>query len=334
MKKFLLPENGNFYKANLHCHSTISDGRMTPEEIKEVYKEKGYSIVAYTDHELMIPHHELSDENFLAMTGYEVGVDKRINPGEPQTTCHICFVALSPDIDKHPFYNKEKNNYAWGNAAKLAPLYAKYDENEPDFIKTYSAECVSEMMRIGREKNFFVTYNHPTWSIQNAYDYLPYKGMHAMEIFNNSCLVNGYEDYNPRVYDDFLRSGTRLYCIGADDNHGTIDACGCYIKIKADKLEYNTIGKALLDGNFYASNGPEIYDLFVEDDKVVVTCSPAAKVTMMTGYRKAGIVRPDGDTPLTRAEFTLNPNQVYFRLTVTDKNGNHACTNAYFIDEL
>ena len=33
MKKFLLPENGNFYKANLHCHTNISDGKRTPEEI-------------------------------------------------------------------------------------------------------------------------------------------------------------------------------------------------------------------------------------------------------------------------------------------------------------
>ena len=35
MKKFLLPESGNYYKANLHCHSTYSDGRLTPEELKE-----------------------------------------------------------------------------------------------------------------------------------------------------------------------------------------------------------------------------------------------------------------------------------------------------------
>ena len=33
MKKYLLPENGNFYKANLHCHSTFSDGKWTPEEL-------------------------------------------------------------------------------------------------------------------------------------------------------------------------------------------------------------------------------------------------------------------------------------------------------------
>lgn len=34
MKHFLLPETGHFYKANLHCHSTVSDGSRTPEEIK------------------------------------------------------------------------------------------------------------------------------------------------------------------------------------------------------------------------------------------------------------------------------------------------------------
>ena len=53
MKKYLLPESGNFYKANLHCHTTLSDGRLTPEEIKELYKSQGYSIVAYTDHNIL-----------------------------------------------------------------------------------------------------------------------------------------------------------------------------------------------------------------------------------------------------------------------------------------
>ena len=34
----------------------------------KAYLNKGYSIVAFSDHELMIPHNELSDENFLAIT--------------------------------------------------------------------------------------------------------------------------------------------------------------------------------------------------------------------------------------------------------------------------
>ena len=34
MKKYLLPENGKFYKANLHMHTNVSDGQMSPEETK------------------------------------------------------------------------------------------------------------------------------------------------------------------------------------------------------------------------------------------------------------------------------------------------------------
>ena len=46
MHKYLLPEKGKFYKANLHSHSTVSDGHWTPEEMKQRYMEKGYSIIA------------------------------------------------------------------------------------------------------------------------------------------------------------------------------------------------------------------------------------------------------------------------------------------------
>ncbi len=42
MRKYLLPKEGSFYKANLHCHTTVSDGGMTPEEIKNLFKSKGY----------------------------------------------------------------------------------------------------------------------------------------------------------------------------------------------------------------------------------------------------------------------------------------------------
>ena len=30
--------NGNWYKGNLHSHTTVSDGKMTPEQSVEVYK--------------------------------------------------------------------------------------------------------------------------------------------------------------------------------------------------------------------------------------------------------------------------------------------------------
>ena len=110
MKFFLIPEKGKFYKANLHCHTTVSDGRRTPAEIKADYMAQGYSIVAYTDHELMYPHPELSDDSFLAMNGYEMSVN---SPGEVwgrQRVCHICLVATRDDIEKQVCWNRKRGH--------------------------------------------------------------------------------------------------------------------------------------------------------------------------------------------------------------------------------
>ena len=52
MKKFEL--SGKSYKANLHCHTTVSDGHYSPEEVKEYYKAHGYSVIAFTDHEILL----------------------------------------------------------------------------------------------------------------------------------------------------------------------------------------------------------------------------------------------------------------------------------------
>ena len=40
----------NLY-ANLHTHSTHSDGVFTPEEMVKVAKREGYKAVAITDHD-------------------------------------------------------------------------------------------------------------------------------------------------------------------------------------------------------------------------------------------------------------------------------------------
>ena len=33
MKVDFLPSGGKFYKVNMHCHTTISDGKQTREEV-------------------------------------------------------------------------------------------------------------------------------------------------------------------------------------------------------------------------------------------------------------------------------------------------------------
>ena len=76
MKKYILPEGLNWYRANFHCHTVHSDGAYTPEKVKEVYKNHGYSIVAYTDHDVLLDHSDLNDDGFLALTSCEYAINE------------------------------------------------------------------------------------------------------------------------------------------------------------------------------------------------------------------------------------------------------------------
>ena len=341
MRKYLLPEGGKFFKANLHCHTTVSDGKRTPEEIKELYKKNGYSIVAYTDHDIMIPHDDLNDEDFLAMIGYEMEINAPVTPkGEPfkqHKTCHICMVGLSPDV-KQVCWHRSK--YLFGNAPNYRE-FARFDDSIPDFERSYNPECINEIMRRGREGGFFVTYNHPVWSQEEFTDYIKYEGMHAMEIVNYSCLNSGFDDYNPKIYDDILRSGKRIYCAANDDNHNNqpddspkSDSLGGFNMIKAEKLDYEHIGKALLAGDFYASEGPIITSLYVEDGNVFVECENAKRINYHSDIRQSRSAAAPKDGYITSASFPIGENHKYFRITVIDEQGRHADTRAYFVDEL
>lgn len=341
MKKYLLPENLNSYKANLHCHTTISDGSWTAEQMKDEYKKRGYSIIAYTDHNMMIDHHkELSDGEFLALRGFEVQIAQSANDTTALTpkTCHICSIALDPDNLIQPCVSQKHLDH-WRFYKKPAVDWITYDKSIPDFEYAYTPERINAFINEVRKQGFFVTYNHPVWSLETLDEFAAYEGMNAMEICNYGCYVDGYEDYNPYIYDQMLRAGKRIFCIGADDNHnrGKIperDSFGAFTVIYAEKLDYKTVTDAMLRGDMYASQGPLINSLWVEDGVVHVTTSPARRIYIgaETRYSKS-VIAEDGKL-LTEAEFKLPEKFGYFRITVEDECGRHANTRAYFLDEL
>lgn len=334
MRKYLLPQDGKFYKANLHCHSDLSDGALSPQELKDLYKANGYSVLAYTDHEILIPHNELTDDSFIALSGFEAQFDENNRyPGRAhEKKCHICFIAGTPDMVKQPC---RKEDYAYiGNAKKYWDSVQIDEENSP-FEREYSPESINRMMEIAREKGFFITYNHPAWSLENYEQYMNYDGMHAMEIFNTGAEMLGYQSYASHVYDDMLRGGKKVFAVAADDTHnGKSDACVGFVMIKAKELKYEAITEALFKGNFYASTGPEIYEIFIEDNEIHIHCSDAVMVSLTTDRRTSRCACAENGKLINEVVFNFDFACEYFRITVKDINGNHADTNAYFTEEL
>ena len=335
MKKYLLPRDGQFYKANLHCHSTLSDGRLTPEELKQIYKDAGYSVLSITDHELMVPHRDLSDPDFLMMTGFEISFTEEKRWNDDPKTCHLCFVALNETEENQPCFHRTK--YLDEEGFKLA----KFDPAEPDFEREYTPECINRAIAIGREKGFFITYNHPVWSLERFAEYSRYEGMHAMEICNYSSVVSGWDEYNPRVYEDFLHQNKRIFVQGADDNHNRQqpdhpkwDSFGAFTVLKAPALTYKDIADALVKGHFYASQGPAIKGLWLEDDVLHVECSPAVRVYCITKARRCMAGYGENGGLAEHAAFQIRPSDGYVRISIQDEKGNRADSNAYFTDEL
>ena len=311
----LIPQEGKFYKANLHSHCTASDGVLTPRQAKDLYKKNGYSIYAYTDHNVLNYFKELTDPEFLVLCGYELDVYSDRGDGSFWKTYHLNAIARDPE---------------------RAVFIPKPERYEPD--------SVNQVIRRLREANYIVNYNHPGWSSQEPSDYLPLEGLTAMEIYNHGCEVLTHDGIAHLHYDLMLKHGMRLYCIATDDNHNfelrpdstcqISDACGGWTMIKAPELSYPAVIDAFDAGHFYCSFGPEIYAYYLEDGRLCVDCSPVCSV-----FLKSDTIGASGQLvhlrdDITHAEFDLSKlkrNERFVRLELEDSRHTAAYTNPYYL---
>lgn len=103
------------YRANLHSHTNLSDGTLTPEQMVQAYQEKGYSILAITDHEAPYDHTALSTDDFLMLTGYEAYI-------RPSPTCE--FDLFKPEIHLNLLAKDPHNTAIIGWDPQFLQVYA------------------------------------------------------------------------------------------------------------------------------------------------------------------------------------------------------------------
>ena len=337
MKKYFIHPDQKQYKANLHAHTCLSDGKLTPEELKKAYKEQGYSILAITDHERPQPHTDLNDDSFLTITGYEAYV-------RPSEQCvydlyapeiHVNLFAREADNDAYICYNEAYCKYI-----KDPALREKLNKVGSCETRKYSVEYINKFIKTAVDHGYLVAYNHPVWSMEEESWVLNYENIFSLEMDNYGCFQTNATEYNGALYDKLLRKGRRWACHGGDDNHNSYpfdsqysDSFGAFTMILPEALEYGSVIAAMEKGAMYSSTGPAIYEISMEGDTVHVVCSEAKEIILSTGSKGPKIaIAPEGET-ITSADLKVDGRAEYFRICVVDEKARKASSRGFFKDE-
>lgn len=327
-----ISENSKQFKANLHCHSTLSDGRLSPEALVDAYKAHGYSILAITDHEYPCDHTALSSPDFLLLTGYEAYLrpskNNEYNKMKPEI--HMNLLAKEPHNTTFVCYDR--------NFCKFIPiaLAESLKHAGPEGAHRYDPAFINMFISEARKAGYLVTYNHPCWSMENPADILKYEGYFSLEIYNTSSYMINHCEQNIALFDTLLRNGKFPFVHGADDNHNLVpfddllnDSFGAWTMICAEELTYPAVIDALEKGNFYASTGPSIYELDIQGSHAHLRCSEAQRIMMQISPKAALNAYHRDLSPVTEADFEI-PSfapHVYFAVLAAD--GTEARTHAF-----
>ena len=299
----LLKKNGKFYKANLHCHTTLTDGKMTPEEVKDYYLKNGYNIVAFTDHSKYAYHKNLLSEDFLPIAGFEAAWTC-LDPDTKNLKfklCHINFLASDPE-----------------NAVVIPESHAYDTLNHPGWSLQTSEEINALTGLDG-----FEVYNHGSQVNDNNGES---QGYWARYLNNGSHAYAVAADDNHSGYDAEGR-------VGPADN-----TLGGYVFISMPELTYDNFIDAFRNGRFYASTGVEIKELYIDEetDELVLSCSPVRQV-IVKGVHTVPAVRLNGygdDYTCARIPLKqIREKEPFFHLELRTTDGKTAYSQPYYFNE-
>ena len=302
-------DDNKMLKGGLHCHTTRSDGSCTPEEVMILHKENGYDFLAITD------HRRYNHVNFAPETGLTIIPGMEFDNGG-SIPCKHGFrtyhtVCIGPS-------QEDGNGFA--HEERVPSVNAPDQQTDQVFLDEIHAK-----------KNLTI-YCHPEWSSTPARYFDKLRGNFAMEIWNSGCVIDNDMDKDAAYWDELLGQGIRIFGVATDDGHPIYHHCKGWVMVNAEN-NVNAILKALEDGAFYSSTGPEIYDFYVKDGKAVVECSPAAMLRLHSDCHPTRLCQDPEGKPVTRAEFDVSDYD-YIRITVIDEQGRHAWTNPIFLDQL
>jgi hypothetical protein len=297
---------GRFWRGNLHTHSTRSDGVLDPAEVCRRYRAEGYDFLALTDH-------------FIGMWDYPI-VDTVPHRGNGFTTL------LGAELHAGAMANGEVWHIL---AVGLPPGFAAPDS--PDFTPHPAQETGAAIAARAVAAGAFVAIAHPQWSGLTLADARMIDAAHAVEVYNHGCAMGCDRPDGFAIADLLLTEGRRLTMIATDDAHfSEPDHFGGWVMVKALENEPDALLAALKRGDFYSTQGPELRDVRVEKDHVIVESSAVRSVIVQGAGTGAKGVH---GTSMTRTQVPLARlrDTPWLRVSVIDAAGRRAWSNPVFL---
>jgi len=293
---------GTFLKGGLHCHTTLSDGKGSPEATVRHHANMGYDFLAITDHRRYNFQNFAPDTDLLILPGMEAD---RFLDGCGMPVAHI--VAVGPETG---------NGYTDGQQV----FYEKGGT---------AADCQDMLDDIAANNNLAI-WAHPAWSGNSVEELKALHGFNLMEVWNTGTELDwGFSDMG-FYWDGLLHAGRRVYGVAADDGHALQENGFGFVRVKAEK-NVPSILNALKNGEFYASCGPEIYDFYVEDGWACINCSPVDRIILRNYSAPHRQLVKSG---MTAGQIKIRDCCTdYIRMEVVDAQGRRAWTNPIFLGE-
>ncbi len=302
--------SGQFWRGNLHTHSTMSDGRLTPQQVIEAYKARGYDFVQLSEH-------------FLKFFNWPITDTRKFRSDDFTTIIGAELHALATSVGEY-----------WHILATGLPL---------DFAPCGDDETPAAIARRAADAGAFITLAHPAWSQLTIDDGMSIDAAHSLEIYNTGCSVENDRGDGSYLLDQMLNKARRLTCIATDDAHfhtGDFDAFGGWINVKAEKLEPDALVAAMIRGNYYSTQGPQIHSVSIDDNIVSVSSSPVNSISLIGGTSRTStrlgksICSARLDLAELEHSFAPAPPSPWLRLVIIDEHGKRAWTNPIWLDEL
>lgn len=171
---------------------------------------------------------------------------------------------------------------------------------------------------------------HPYWCGFTSAEVMTLKSVSAMEVYNSECRYIG-RGYNMQLWDEVLDAGSLLPPVAVDDLHGAESFSLGWTMIAAKDCSVSSLMNALREGSMYASQGPEIFSMTLENKIFRAEFSPCTEAIVMSNRSRGfcGMVEPrssERKKECNAVEFDLSKvaPENYLRLQIMDRDRRYA----------